>query len=431
MIFNNPVTITEALRYEQAQQVVTLSPSIGSRDVQDFMSAQIREKAFLSARTPYPDYLDETRRDIQSMVQPDVKIGPDGLVKTGKGESISPAQVRAKMKRRLTALGYEPDPDKRGGLQDLSSDTRTNLIIDTQLKMARGYGSWRQSQDESILDVYPADEMYRAMSRQERRDWHVRWNKARGRLGSATSATYAEDRDAGPFVAKKNDPIWRAISRFGHPYPPFDFRSGMRVRDVTRARAVALKVIKPAQKVRPTKDPMTRPWSMDMEDSSPEVAQALQDAFGPRAMLQGGKLHLMPHPTQTMEELIYRAANNEDATGAFAFVNARQQAQASKIIGKNIEPGATYAVDSSHIRHIRKTHGIENPVNPMPVTPEDIRDLPSIVRQGKLRKPTKGNLQNVKAHDVQMDTDSGLRVGLRYSEKQNHFLVTTMYKRLQ
>ena len=34
-------------------------------------------------------------------------------------------------------------------------------------------------------------------------------------------------------VALKEDPVWTRISRFGQPWPPFDFNSGMGVEDVS------------------------------------------------------------------------------------------------------------------------------------------------------------------------------------------------------
>ncbi len=289
MIFDKPVTLTDALRFASAKRVLALSPAIGTRDIEENIPAEIRERAFYSARTPYADYLAETSRNIQRMVQPDVRITPDGLVPTVSGDSISPAQVRARMKRQLAALGYQPDPAKRGGLQDLSSDRRVNLIIDTQLKMSRGYGSWRQSQDSTVLDLWPADELYRAINRKNERDWQQRWNEARRALGSRTSATVALYA-TGPFVALKNDPIWREISRFRNPYPPFDFMSGMRVRDVSFKRALELGVIKQAQTVPPAKDSLNEPVEMDVSTMPAGILQALGSALAGVARIAGNKL---------------------------------------------------------------------------------------------------------------------------------------------
>ena len=83
---------------------------------------------------------------------------------------------------------------------------RTNLIIAMQEAEARGYAVWRSQQDEAVLTVWPAQELYRAQFRQKPRDWRTRWNEARADLGEGnTSATYAVSA-SGPFVALRGDP---------------------------------------------------------------------------------------------------------------------------------------------------------------------------------------------------------------------------------
>jgi len=294
MIFNRPQNMTDALRFAAAKRVLSLSPSVGTRELEESLAPQIRERAFYSARTPYAGYLADVSNQITRMVQPDVRITPEGLIPTGPGESISPAQVRARMKQTLAALGYQPDPDKRGGLQDLSSDRRVNLIIDTNLKMARGYGQWRESQDSTVLDIWPADELYRALSRRAERDWQGRWNEARAALGSATTATIARS-SAGPFVALKNDPIWQKISRFGNPYPPFDFGSGMRVREVARRRAVELGVIREQSRPpAPARDPLNEEFEVETGNMPAGILQALRTALAGVLQQRAGKLFITP-----------------------------------------------------------------------------------------------------------------------------------------
>ena len=104
------------------------------------------------------------------------------------GEGWNPAKARTEMQHMLKELGYTPDPDKRGGLQDLSSDRRIDTIIDTQTKMAQGYARHEAAQDPAVLDAFPADEMYRQSSRRAPRDWDIRWNEARASLGDSTTA---------------------------------------------------------------------------------------------------------------------------------------------------------------------------------------------------------------------------------------------------
>ena len=293
MIFDQPISVGDAVQSVLLKRALAVSPAFGSRDL-DKLTPEIRARTFYSARTPYLGYLAEVQTMVGRLVQPDVRVGPSVVAATGPGESISPAQVRAKMKRMLAALDYQPNPAQRGGLLDLSSDKRINLIIDTQLKMARGYGNWRQAQDPTVLDLWPADELYRAMARKERRDWASTWNEARSRLGARTSATLALDPELGPFVALKNDPIWAAISRFGNPYPPFDYMSGMRVRDVDRASAQALGVLGPQAAVQPRETPFAEEVRMDAGNAPAGLLQALRTALGDMARQEGLELVIRP-----------------------------------------------------------------------------------------------------------------------------------------
>lgn len=45
-------------------------------------------------------------------------------------------------------------------------------------------------------------------------------------------------------VALKTDGIWKAINRFGTPWPPFDFQSGMGLVEIERSEADALRLLR-------------------------------------------------------------------------------------------------------------------------------------------------------------------------------------------
>ena len=63
-------------------------------------------------------------------------------------------------------------------------------------------------------------------------------------MHSVPSARYDSKLFQNRMVALKSDPVWTKISRFGHPYPPFDWGSGMGVEDVSREDVLSLGVIK-------------------------------------------------------------------------------------------------------------------------------------------------------------------------------------------
>ena len=113
--------MTTAARYLASKQVVTTT--LSSAEIEEHVPRALRENAMFSARTIYAEHLAETQRDIQAVL--DGKLGP--------------AEVRTRMGLRLTKLGYQPAPEDTGTLKDLSSDLRTNLIINHQTQNARGY----------------------------------------------------------------------------------------------------------------------------------------------------------------------------------------------------------------------------------------------------------------------------------------------------
>ncbi len=243
MLFDRPIQLDAALAHQHAKAV--LPTRLTSAEIASQWPADIRRVSFFSAKNSLADVLASVHRDIQSLVNGDAVVDAEtGALRPARpGERMNPALVRTRMQNLLRETGYEPDPAKRGGLEDLSSDRRVDLVIDTQTKMAQGYARYQAAADPDIRADFPADEMYRQRDSRVKRDWDVTWNAARAALGDATSASLATSRD-GPFVALKGDPIWASISRFGNPYPPFDYGSGMWVRDADDGLAERLGVLR-------------------------------------------------------------------------------------------------------------------------------------------------------------------------------------------
>ena len=77
-------------------------------------------------------------------------------------------------------------------------------------------------------------------------------------------------------IALKNDPIWTEISAFDLPYPPFDYNSGMWVRDISRSEAVDMGLMK-ADDDAP--EPDKRGFNDDLQVSIADLAGPLQDVL--------------------------------------------------------------------------------------------------------------------------------------------------------
>ena len=179
--------------------------------------AGLRDRAFFSAGvTRYKDL-----ERMQGIIDEALTLNPEDAF---ADRSRFVADMRA-------ALGApEGDSDR---LTDLASRRRLEMIYDFQVEDAYEYGRWKEGQDPDLLDAFPARELVRVEARNERRDWRTRWADAGGR-------TFG-----GRMIALKGDPIWTAISRFGRPWPPFDFGSGMGVRDIDRGEAEDIGLIAP------------------------------------------------------------------------------------------------------------------------------------------------------------------------------------------
>lgn len=238
MIFRAPVPFFEALQSRDVRQIL---PTDLRTKLLAEIPAQLRERAFFSAGVQNADFLQRASDAIDQLA----------------AGTVDRATKRAELAQLLESLGYQPAEGEEGSLTDLSSDRRLNLILDTNLEMAQGYGSWAQGQDPAVLDQWPAQELIRVIDSRVPRDWATRWAEAGGQ--------FFGDR----MIALKNDPIWTRISRFGLPYPPFDFNSGMDVADVDRETAIEAGLIDENTELLP----QDRDFNQDLQ-ASPEVRSA-------------------------------------------------------------------------------------------------------------------------------------------------------------
>lgn len=175
------------------------------------VDAQVRERAFFMAGVQQAHILQEFRRMAAGVAA---------------GE-ISPSEARIALREYLKATGYQPEEGKEGTLQDLSSRRRIELVLDTNVRQARGWAQHVQYQRDPNVG---GQELFRRFRRSVPRNWELRWAEAAEAVGWEGVARGV------PFVATLDSPIWRRLSRFDLPYPPFDFNSGMATRPVSVER---------------------------------------------------------------------------------------------------------------------------------------------------------------------------------------------------
>ena len=257
-----PLTFSSPMPFEEAanrRTIQSILPTTLSSDEISQISADILERAFFSARTYNAEYL-------QSVYD---------IITEFEAGKINQATAILEMKQSLEATGYSAGK-VAGTIQDLGSDKRRLLIVKTQADFGAGYGYYMQAQEHLI--TWPAQELLRVGPRKTHRQWsddpdplvikgeppEGRWKEAGGKLTD------------GRMIALLNDPIWERISRFGLPYPPFDFNSGMGVAAVSRSDAIKLGVISPNAA---PQQPQTRDLNDDLQMTADVRAAALREAL--------------------------------------------------------------------------------------------------------------------------------------------------------
>lgn len=221
-----------------------LPVDVGTAEL-DQLSAAIRERSVFSAHVLEVDFLTTLRDQIGKLV---------AGVSEGSGKYTNPVTVRKALKSILESVGYEASPRDIGTLKDLRTYQRLHLIVETNLRMAQGYATYRRGLSSEALAQYPAAEFTRIYSRRVPRGthrtkegalvvdnpnyWRDRWIRAGGQVFN------------GKMIALKSDPVWTAISRFKLPYGPPDFNSGYGQLPVKRKEAIRLGLLAPGQQVK-------------------------------------------------------------------------------------------------------------------------------------------------------------------------------------
>lgn len=219
------------------------------------MPQALQDRAFLSARVD------------------DLRVVSEMQARIEEALSFDPAGERAFMDRskfvsEMREILGAPQGDS-GLLTDISSRRRLELVYDWQKQDAVEYARWNASQDPDLLDSFPAQELLRVEAREEERDWTARWKNAGG-----------PDLVGGRMVALKSHPVWTAISRFGRPWPPFDFGSGMGVEDIPREEAEQLGLIRPGEAPVSQRESFNAALAASLPPATPALLEAFQELFG-------------------------------------------------------------------------------------------------------------------------------------------------------
>jgi hypothetical protein len=199
----------------------------------DLLPGEFKLRAMLSARVEDERLLAEMQERLQARIE---------LAKKD-GRTMDRGVFIEEMRAELRKAGYKRGDAKRGSLQDLKSTRRLGLIWDMNVAQAQGYAQWQAWMTDAARLMVPCLELVRVRQRMEHRNWPEVWARAGGEFFGQPGPDYPAA--PGRMIAAKDDPIWQRISRFGTPWPPFDWGSGMGLKPIRRMEAEALGVLGP------------------------------------------------------------------------------------------------------------------------------------------------------------------------------------------
>ncbi len=245
----------------------------------DLVDGWLKERSFWMAGVADAEILQSFRREIEKMV---------------RGESGG-TESMGRLWSLLETKGYQPPAGQAATIKDLSTWNRMSVSLDTNVRMARGYGMWFRAQKS--LRAFPAWRFFRLGQRKIPRNWIRRWEEAKKKTSHVPGA--------GDFVALINHPIWKVLSAFDQPYPPFDYNSGMYVKAVSRSKAKNLGLLDDPRTREMWENPRLESPNATMQ-AKPDISErALRDALSERlrglARWDGDTLiHTDPNGTRPM-----------------------------------------------------------------------------------------------------------------------------------
>ena len=184
--------------------------------------AGLRNRAFFMSRVTNERVLYAARQSVREMLE--------------KGKSAS--EIRRDVRRLITPADRPSDPKDVGTIKDIHTKRRLDVVIEQNVRQARGYANHLSATSEGALRAFPGYELVRVRRAKMPRDWDRLWKEAARKVGYA-----GVNRETNEKIALKTSPVWVALSKFGNPFPPFDWGSGMGLDDVPRSKCAALGLV--------------------------------------------------------------------------------------------------------------------------------------------------------------------------------------------
>lgn len=272
---------------------------------QAFFSAKVENARFLDrAQTLLFDYMAKVREDV---------IGPDGKKTTALSVADRSHFVQL-MRDFMIAEGMAKPEDfskvNQKDVTDIRSIARLNLIFDTNVRSAYGFGQWKQGMQPAVLRAFPAARLIRERGVAVPRPRH------QANLGE---------------VRLKTDLPWwadfqnaRDIGGFGVPWGPYGFNSGANQEDVPRAEAKALGL--DVSKVKPADGKLTDGTQASTRKMDPDLKRKLLEELRKGPKPRDPEEVARQAAAETRREMLRRGMGDAERAGDYAKVTKYQQA---------------------------------------------------------------------------------------------------------
>jgi hypothetical protein len=274
------------------------------------------------------------------------------------------------------------DTGKGNVLTNIAGERRLGLIYDMQTQSARGYARWKLDNDADALAVMPAWRLTDSTARNPRGDWAQRWARAGSAVGWSGASRTA-------FVALKTSPIWAKLSRFGTPWPPFDYGSTRDLEDVWRDEAEQLGLVKHSEKLEPVAE---KNFNADLEasvaDWRPDQLSTLKLAFGDQVAEKKGRIVWQPDligklTADILDNGLDRPFDNKRFKGRTANLGVATDAAMRTASSGDVDiSGMKMVITPDTVYHMLDRHGEgrEKDKSQRPLTNIDIECIPHVWR---------------------------------------------------
>ncbi len=256
--------------FQEAVDTLDLRSIIGSTMNSAEWSAVpvgLHNRAYFSSKVASVRVLQRSRDDIR-----DFLTSARGV--NEKGETFLKSGSRQAFVKRMQDLAIAEGmgplvPEDAGTVRDFTSQTRQELIWDTQVRQAYDQGDWMQGQDEAVLNEFPGQELIRDIPVKEPRHDHAQYE--------------------GVVKLKTDIAYWKRINQdFGVAWGPWGWGCGHGVRDVDRAECERLGLIAPGTQLKPVVEDFNAQLQASTENLDPDMQALLKTALGNQVRIRDG-----------------------------------------------------------------------------------------------------------------------------------------------